>query len=57
VVRAIILHELGHLVGLDHTSDRGQIMFSEAEFNVRDYAPGDLRGLARLGTQACFPGV
>ncbi|MDQ1381523.1 MAG: hypothetical protein QOJ71_2242, partial [Actinomycetota bacterium] len=57
VVRAIILHELGHLVGLGHTSDRRQVMFSEAELNVRDYAPGDLQGLARLGTQACFPGV
>jgi hypothetical protein len=55
--RAIILHELGHLVGLDHTSDRGQIMFSESQFNVRDYADGDLRGLALLGRQACFPGL
>jgi hypothetical protein len=55
VVRAIILHELGHLMGLDHTSDRGQIMFSESQFNVRDYGDGDLRGLAKLGTQVCFP--
>ncbi len=57
VVRAIMLHELGHLVGLDHTSDRTQIMFSESEFNVRDYGAGDRRGLAELGTQACFPGT
>ncbi|MDQ1436324.1 MAG: hypothetical protein QOF59_3140 [Actinomycetota bacterium] len=57
VVKAIILHELGHLVGLNHTADRRQVMYSEAQFNVRDYGPGDLRGLARLGTQACFPGV
>jgi hypothetical protein len=57
IVRAVVLHELGHLVGLDHTSDRHQLMFSEAQFNVRDYGPGDLRGLARLGTQACFPNV
>jgi hypothetical protein len=55
--RAIVLHEFGHLVGLDHTSDRNQIMFSEGQFNVRDYGDGDLRGLARLGTQACFPGL
>jgi hypothetical protein len=54
---ATILHELGHLVGLDHTADRHEIMFSEAVWNVTDYAQGDLRGLAQLGTQACFPGV
>jgi hypothetical protein len=53
--RAIILHELGHLVGLDHTSDRREIMYSESQFNVTDYGNGDLRGLSLLGTQACFP--
>jgi hypothetical protein len=56
-VDAIALHELGHLVGLDHTSDRTQLMFSEAQFNVDTYGDGDLRGLALLGRQACFPGV
>jgi hypothetical protein len=54
-VRAVILHELGHLVGLDHTADRSQLMYSEAEFNLRDYGPGDRRGLVLLGTQACVP--
>ena len=56
-VRAVILHELGHLVGLDHTADRSQLMFSESQFNVRDYADGDRRGLAVMGTQACVPEV
>jgi hypothetical protein len=56
-VRATVLHELGHLVGLDHTADRQQLMFSESEFNVRDYGSGDLRGLATLGTQACYPDI
>jgi Matrixin/Protein of unknown function (DUF2510) len=54
-VRAVLLHELGHVVGLDHTSDVRQLMFSESQFNVTDYVNGDLRGLALLGTQNCFP--
>jgi hypothetical protein len=37
--------------------DRSEIMFSESQFNVLDYGAGDLRGLAKLGTQACFPGT
>ena len=57
IARATILHELGHLVGLDHTTDRDQIMFSESQFNVRDYADGDRRGLAVMGTQACAPEI
>ena len=56
-VLATMLHELGHLVGLDHTADRNQIMFSESQFNVRDYADGDRRGLALMGTQACVPEI
>jgi hypothetical protein len=55
VVKAIVLHELGHLVGLDHTADETQIMYSESQYNVRTCANGDRRGLALLGSQACFP--
>jgi hypothetical protein len=52
-----VLHELGHLAGLDHVSDRTQIMFSEGRPDVTDYADGDLRGLAALGRGACAPDV
>jgi hypothetical protein len=54
--KAIMLHELGHLIGLDHTADSSQLMFSEAN-EVAEYQDGDRRGLALLGTQACRPGV
>jgi hypothetical protein len=54
VARAIVLHELGHLVGLAHVADRSQIMFSETTPKVVDYAQGDLTGLARLGQGRCF---
>ncbi len=53
----VLLHELGHLVGLDHTNDRRQIMFPEGQPTVTDYAAGDLRGLAKLGRGACVPDV
>jgi hypothetical protein len=55
IVQATIQHELGHLVGLDHTDDRRQLMFAEGQATVTDYADGDRRGLALLGTQPCHP--
>lgn len=54
--RAVILHELGHLVGLDHVTDETQLMFPEAG-RLLDYASGDLAGLAQLGRGACVPGL
>jgi hypothetical protein len=55
LARAIVEHELGHLVGLDHITDANQLMFPEAELNVPDYGAGDLTGLAKLGRGACVP--
>ena len=57
LVRAVILHELGHVVGLDHVSDRSQLMYAEEQPSVRNYGAGDLRGMHQLGIQACFPDV
>ena len=51
--RAIVLHELGHVVGLAHVSDTGELMSSHNVGRL-DFGPGDLAGLAKLGSGACF---
>ncbi|WP_163506302.1 peptidase M10A and M12B matrixin and adamalysin [Fodinicola acaciae] len=53
-VRAIIEHELGHLVGLAHVHDPHEIMNPDATITATDYGPGDLRGLALLGSGPCY---
>jgi hypothetical protein len=54
VARAIVLHELGHLIGLGHVSDARQLMYPETS-GALDFAAGDLTGLARLGAGPCVP--
>lgn len=54
-VRAVVLHELGHLVGLDHVTDASQLMYPQAQPGVTDFAAGDLTGLAALGRGPCLP--
>ena len=46
--QAIIDHEFGHLVGLDHVDDAGELMYAD-NIGRRDWGPGDLAGLSRLG--------
>ena len=50
--RAIILHELAHLVGLAHVDDLGELMDASNSGRV-DFGPGDLEGLALLGSGLC----
>ncbi len=54
---AVVLHELGHLVGLAHVNDTRQLMYPRAEAGRTTFGPGDLRGLAALGKGACQPDV
>lgn len=49
----LLLHELGHLVGLDHVPDAGDLMH-ESSAAVPAYTPGALRGLHQLGQGRCF---
>ena len=53
--RAIVLHELGHLVGLTHVDDPDQLMYPETRGDLAGFAAGDLTGLAALGRGACVP--
>jgi hypothetical protein len=51
---AVLLHELGHIMGLDHVRDPGQLMYSgrHPDFTISDFGAGDLEGLRRLGQEA-----
>jgi len=49
---AVLLHELGHLVGLAHVDDRGEIMYGDGVTRMT-FGTGDLDGLARLGAGGC----
>jgi len=55
IVRAIMLHELGHLVGLDHINVANQLMYPQGQPGVTDFGIGDLTGLAALGRGSCMP--
>jgi hypothetical protein len=52
---AVVAHELGHLVGLGHVDDVGELMYPEARLERTDFGPGDRTGLARLGSGLCAP--
>ncbi|MDP9436749.1 MAG: peptidase, partial [Actinomycetota bacterium] len=46
-----VLHELGHLVGLDHVDDRTQLMQSGGR--ATSFGDGDRRGLHVMGSGPC----
>lgn len=55
--RAVIQHEIAHLVGLGHVDDDAQLMFPTINSNITGFNDGDLEGLASLGQGACFPQI
>ena len=49
-----VLHELGHIMGLDHVTSRAELMEPSGGF-MTDFGPGDLAGLEQLGRdQGCL---
>jgi hypothetical protein len=54
-VRAVVLHELAHLVGLDHVDDETQLLHPRTRGERTEFGSGDLTGLAALGRGACVP--
>ena len=51
-MEAIVLHEVGHVVGLDHVSEPTELMAERNNGQV-ELGPGDREGLARLGSLPC----
>lgn len=55
--RAVLLHELGHLIGLAHVDDASELMH-EYGSRATDFGPGGLSGLAALrGSARCHPNL
>ena len=49
---SVVMHELGHVLGLGHVHGRDEVMYPLAHGQTH-YGPGDLAGLATLGSGAC----
>lgn len=53
--RSVALHELGHVMGLDHAGSSSQLMYPVLRRTLSDLQSGDLRGLAAVGrSQGCI---
>jgi hypothetical protein len=57
----VLMHELGHVLGLAHVGDGDELMWSpdvhggdaHPDFALSDWGPGDRRGLRALADAAC----
>ncbi len=52
----LLLHEVGHALGLDHVNKRGQVMKPNFDLKNDRYGRGDLAGFKKVGAAAgCYP--
>ena len=51
--RATVMHELGHVLGLGHVDDDGEVMNGKGHGET-ELGPGDRKGLALLGKGPCI---
>lgn len=56
-IRAVILHEVGHVMGLDHSEGAWDIMYPEDRLQVSKLSTGDKSGLVRLAETRCYPKI
>ncbi len=50
---AVLLHEFGHVLGLDHVDSPRELMYDDNN-ELTTFGPGDLEGLRRLGHGPCI---
>jgi hypothetical protein len=61
----VLMHELAHVMGLDHVRDGAELMWSPdvpradpfPDLRQNDWGPGDLRGLHAVGRRGSCPGT
>jgi Matrixin len=51
-VKGVVMHELGHVLGLGHVADPRQVMYKSGN-SSNELGAGDRRGLALLGQGPC----